>query len=356
MSTAPRAYEIATGGALAAMGLAEIAAAQPAFPAPDPVPEYGEVRFPIVNGATEAGAIVRLVLPDARVHGAEGVVSVGRYVVKESLDHVHPSRAGATRDGPVWLTLDDYPGPRVPEAYSLLYGNVDNYSHWLLDGLGRWAVRPDDASPALVPWTRRAYQASLPALLPGVPWKRLAPDQPLQVDRLTWCTSLTGSGAAFHPRILDLADLMRAAAPPRGPARIFVSRRDAGQRPLRNEAEIEALCVARGYVSVTMSGMTVADQVSLFGGARSVVGLHGAALANLLFCRPGAAVLELLMDRYVNFCFRRLAARAGLRYGCILGVTDPGGDENWVHGTAWTLDPARLEAVLDDPAFAPEET
>ena len=351
MPSAPRAYQITPGSTLAALGLAQIEVAAPAAPAPDPAPAYGDVRTPIPQGATEAGPVIRLILPDARVHGAEGVVSVGRHVLQESLDHVHPSRAHAVREGPVWITLDDYPARRIPAADSLLYGNVGNYAHWLLDGVGRIGTRPPGDAPALLPRTGAPCQAALPGLLPGLPIRSLAPDEPLQVGRLTWSTSPTHAGAACHPALLTLAARLRAACPPDGPARIYVSRRDARQRRLRNEAEIEALCVARGYVPVTLGDMPLHRQVALFGAARRIVGLHGAALANLLFCQPGAAVLELLMDRYVNFCFRRLAARAGLRYGCLIGPTDPGGDDSWVHAMTWSLDPGRVATALDDPAF-----
>ena len=71
--------------------------------------------------------------------------------------------------------------------------------------------------------------------------------------------------------------------------------------------------------------------------------------------RPGAKVLELFMDHYANACFRRLAACAGLHWGGLVGRTEPGGDPDWVHGTGWSVDLDRLAAVLDDPAFAPED-
>ena len=55
------------------------------------------------------------------------------------------------------------------------------------------------------------------------------------------------------------------------------------------------------------------------------------------------------MDRYVNWCFRRLAATMEVRYGCLIGQAEPG--EGSVHDRAWSLGLDQLEAALDDPGF-----
>ena len=327
------------------------AAFLPGAPAPDPLPEYGMLRAPVRGARLEADGVARVLVDGATVHGAEGPVSVGRYLVRETLDHVHPLRARAVRDGDVWMVLHDLPTRRVPAAEHLLYGNPDNYYHWLLDGIGRAGA--DGAMPALVPDTGRLFQRGVPPLLdrPAIAVRR---DEVVQVDRLVWHSSPTAAGGAFHPHLRGLARGFVARAGAReGPRDIFVGRATAPNRRLRNHAEIAAVCAARGFVPVELDGMTLPEQVALFAGARRIVGLHGAGLANLLFCRPGAAVLELLMDQYVNFAFRRLAACAGLRWGGVVGPTDPGGDPDWVHGMSWSLDPAVLDAALAEPGFAP---
>ena len=50
-----------------------------------------------------------------------------------------------------------------------------------------------------------------------------------------------------------------------------------------------------------------------------VVGAHGAALANLAFCRASTHVIELYTPRYINSCYRNLAIAAGLLYGGVIG-------------------------------------
>ena len=50
-----------------------------------------------------------------------------------------------------------------------------------------------------------------------------------------------------------------------------------------------------------------------------IVGAHGAALTNLVFCRPGTRVIELFSPRYVNPCYRDLCVAAGLSYAAVIG-------------------------------------
>jgi len=47
-----------------------------------------------------------------------------------------------------------------------------------------------------------------------------------------------------------------------------------------------------GFENVRLSDLHFADQVQLFYQADYIVGLHGAAFANLVFCRPNTKVLE----------------------------------------------------------------
>jgi capsular polysaccharide biosynthesis protein len=89
---------------------------------------------------------------------------------------------------------------------------------------------------------------------------------------------------------------------------------------VENEEEEVIACLAPlGFEVVTLSGLSVAAQAALFSSARVIVGPHGAGFSNLLFCRPGAIVLEFFSPYYVNFCYWMLARGAHLSYNYILG-------------------------------------
>ncbi len=363
---APRFYQIASLETLTGCALARAEIVAPGGSVADPPLRFGQtdlaaytldqqpsgVDWRTIPGGIPVGSAVRYTLDDATVHGPEGVVTVGRYVVEPTLEHVWPPLARAWRDGALWLAHHQFTAARFTEAEHLLYGNCRNYYHWLLDGLGRWSVCPVASYPCLLPWSGAPFQQAGLALVPGLPARALtlAPGQAVEVGRLHWTASLTGAGTQFHPALRRLGDAMRssAAATDSSPA-LYVCRDDAHNRPLRNEAAVARLCADRGFQIVRLAKLPVMDQVALFAGARRIVAPHGAGLANLLFCRPGAALLELHMDRYVNWCFRRLAATMKMRYGCVIGQAEPG--EGPVHARAWSLGLDQLEAALDDPGF-----
>ena len=55
-----------------------------------------------------------------------------------------------------------------------------------------------------------------------------------------------------------------------------------------------------------------------------MVGAHGAALTNLVFCQPGTRVLEMFGADYVNPCYRNLCAAAGLEHHAVVDVVGAG--------------------------------
>ncbi len=375
MALAPRFYQVASLAALTERGLARAETAVPGCAVADPPLGFGQTDLSDVPmdqqpggtdwrprpGGIPVSPATRYTFDGATVHGPEGVVTVGRYVVEPTLDHVWPPRAGAWRNGALWLACAQFTAARFPEAEAehLLHGNCRNYYHWLLDGLGRWSTCPEAPFPCLLPWSGEAFQQAGPALVPGLAARRVmvGPGQAVEVGRLHWTTSLTGVGTQFHPALRRLGDAMRSTVPAADRPALYICRGDSANRPLRNEAEVMRLCADRGFHVVRLATLPVAEQVALFGGARRIVAPHGAGLGNLLFCRPGAKLLELQMDRYVNWCFRRLAATMEVRYGCVIGRAEPRAEpgEGWVHARAWSLDLDRLAAALDDPAFGPDE-
>ena len=49
----------------------------------------------------------------------------------------------------------------------------------------------------------------------------------------------------------------------------------------------------KGFKIVTLSNLDFREQIKIFNNADVIVGLHGAAFANLCFCKPGTKVVEI---------------------------------------------------------------
>jgi len=244
---------------------------------------------------------------------------------------------------------------------SLLCGSHWNHFHWMIDGIGRLAAA-DAATLArctgvLVPAglsAVAAQSAALSGILRGRQVRMLGPNESVQVRRLEVPWRMA-DGFWPHPALHRfLAGLVPAA--PRNPAfppRIYIDRRGAANRRLANEDAVIAALAGAGVVPIRLEALSLAAQAALFRQAELVVAPHGAGLANLVFAPPGCAVVELVMDAYQHWAFRRLAALGGLDYDCVPGHTLPGGEEAWVHDRTWTVDPAQVQLAVAASLSAP---
>ena len=133
-----------------------------------------------------------------------------------------------------------------------------------------------------------------------------------------------------------------------GPVKLFVRRQGgANGRNLINQAEVEAWFVARGYLSVDPGTMTMEEQIVLFSRASRIVGVEGAALANMAFATHATGLVILASPNVRGDAFfAELASAAKLpfvtAYGDVAAV-DAG------NRTAdFAFPPGRLEALPCD--------
>lgn len=101
---------------------------------------------------------------------------------------------------------------------------------------------------------------------------------------------------------------------------IYVTRSNARFRKVVNEAELLSMLEKYGFVAVSPDMLSIAEQASLFAGARVVVGAHGAGLVNLVFCQPGAKVIELFAPDFVQTNYWGISSAVGLEYFYLLGL------------------------------------
>ena len=332
-----------------------------------PAPEFGDSegslrRRGIENFANGWGAasfvadeVARWTLPDALVHGPFGIVTVGKYVIAESTIHA-PLHLPAYRKEAGVMCL---PAPsRVLEVEKGLHfasGNYGNYYHWMLDVVPKLQIAPfcdfGFDGMLLMPPGETAFHRCTTELLDrlGLGYRHLGAGEAARVAELVLIPNMTACGPRPHPALSQFftrlaAEIGARSLPDR---RLYVSRGGSGNRPLANEAAVIRLVSANGYDVCDPGQMRLRDQIAVFASATHIIAPHGAGLANIVFCRPGARLCELHMPTYENWCFRRLAAIRDMRYGLVLGAVDPADErEEWVHSQRWHAPLDRIDAVM----------
>jgi capsular polysaccharide biosynthesis protein len=90
--------------------------------------------------------------------------------------------------------------------------------------------------------------------------------------------------------------------------KLYVSRKDAWRRQVSNDADLSNALSKLGYRTITLSDLTVSQQVAEFAYASHVVSLHGAGLTNLIFAQTGTKVIEIFSRTYGTPAFGVIAS------------------------------------------------
>jgi capsular polysaccharide biosynthesis protein len=279
----------------------------------------------------------RVSLPDGRVAGGEPLVLTRdlRALRESAFDDSHLQAHQLMRSrlpfakrksGPLMVLIGPWAG---------------NWYHWLLDVLPRAALLPLEEEPeteVLVPAPlSRAQDASL--ALVGVPPERRRPyyGGHIAADELIFPSFVAPTG---NPPRWGLGWLRErlAPAPQRHDRRLYVSRADAAHRRVSNEDELTSVLHERGFETLLASELDLEGQMRAFAEAETILGPHGAGLANMC-ASTDATVIELHRSDSVNRCFYAQANAEGLEYWYLL--CEPAGRADL------RVDVGELERTLD---------
>jgi capsular polysaccharide biosynthesis protein len=207
----------------------------------------------------------------------------------------------------------------LTQAVWVMYRHARNHFHWLVNTLTRVlvALQAPDRGPMIL-----------------LPRERLTPAMAFSIEALGIRNALYWEGGSW--RVADLtvveADaytpsligqvrtrlVAAAGAAPRS-RRVFVSRAAAKWRRLVNEEAAWPVLRSFGYERVQMEALDFPSQVRVMAESVAVAGVHGAGMANTLFCPPGAQVLEISDPGRASPIIYALAGAAGHDYWLLHG-------------------------------------
>ena len=201
--------------------------------------------------------------------------------------------------------LPDYPRfrkrkprniPRLTGTYSTINCCfAPNIGHWWIDCVPRILslakAEPKSKITLLLPASLGAvHRESLEYVLPSHFSVEYHPDETwFRLEKCLWPSMVSGRCNYFLPAEYNefirrpIFDRFHLPARHTKTARIYVSRRRARWRRVRNEEAVCALLVRYGFQIVDLEDLSFRQQVEFFHRAEIVVGPHGAGLNTILF-------------------------------------------------------------------------
>ena len=103
--------------------------------------------------------------------------------------------------------------------------------------------------------------------------------------------------------------------------KIYIDRGDTNnrsqsQRYILNEDEVKKYLSDNNFIFTKLHEISFKDQIDLFYNAECVVGIHGAGLSNVVFCKNGTKVIE-LQSTHAGPMYENLAKKNNLNYTSI---------------------------------------
>lgn len=223
-----------------------------------------------------------------------------------------------------------------------------NYYHAVIDCLGSIALMADDGTldgrtvivgPGLAS-TAVFQHAAQHGRLRDITWR---------VQHDEWVA--TRSDIAFVRPDITGNGLRRTAAflageletVPSPDVKLYVTRSAAVGRGARNDTELAAELATRGFQSVDPGALSWPEQVALFRSASEVVGIHGAALTNIIFRAGPLRLIELHPSAHAETNFRDIAVALDMPYTPVMG--HGGGRSHW---SDFDVDIAAVLAAVDE--------
>jgi capsular polysaccharide biosynthesis protein len=97
---------------------------------------------------------------------------------------------------------------------------------------------------------------------------------------------------------------------------------------IKNNNEIIDLLTKKGFTSYKVEELNIEEQIFLFNEASIIVGAHGAAFTNIIFCKPETKIIEIIPESHPSKKCQRISKILKLRYKRIT-TTETNKDKNF---------------------------
>jgi len=233
----------------------------------------------------------------------------------KSFSHVFPLKSKKLAKK---LLLFLLPSRKINAGIWITDERSPEYFHWLTDALPRLLAVEEHTGkkPVILPdsYQNISYVQQSLELLSFEPYYYNRKFR-LAVKQLYTANHTAESGNYNEKIINNLRDRLlpqKLTAPQK---KIFVSRQKALKRRITNEAEIIPLLIAHGYEIHFFEEYDLKKQIKIMSETKSLIGLHGAGLANMLFMQSGGSILELRNEGDShNNCYFSMASALGHNY------------------------------------------
>lgn len=223
------------------------------------------------------------------------------------------------------------PARRLPGiSVSLLTLSAEGFYHFLLESIPRLRL--------LHAWLRYADHILVPGK-PGGFQERWLRHAGVEIEKIVWmqglchmaCDQLLFTSHPFrdYQPSTSTVNAIRDSFPEPPPLKeapklLWISRRDAVARLLKWESDL--LKRLPGFVPLELSSLSPALQIAHIAAADVIAGPHGAGLANVVFARSGARLIELFPNQFRQPIYARLSSIREVHHGW--AVTDFNNPEN----------------------------
>jgi len=201
-----------------------------------------------------------------------------------------------------------------------------NYYHWLSDVLPRIKLYESVAGQV----DHYCVASNVPDKFVemliefGIPKKKVLlinEKEKLHFDHL-YVSSLPGSEGRSPRWAVDYlrSKLIKTHSVAQHFRKIYFIRGAEAERRVLNEDTVIAKLMDNGFEAVDPGALSLTDQIDMMQHAKIIVGVHGAALSNLLFSADGIAVIEIFSPDYFRTdCYYTLSSIRNLNYWYIVG-------------------------------------